>query len=103
MYVSQPMSQSVHNENHLQWLYWWLAEALLAIPGQIVQGDKSPIRNEHHVQISVPNNDIICGFDNFHQWTTVVPRWKRLVVSMNEDLKTWTRQSAYILNTAVYS
>jgi hypothetical protein len=79
---------------------WWLAEALLTIPGQIVQGEKSSIRDEHHVQISVPNNDIIRSLDNFHQWTAVVPRWKRLVVSMNEDLKTWTRQSAHISNTA---
>lgn len=82
---------------------WWFAEALLAIPSQIVESDKCSICYEDHIQITVSDNDIIRSLDNFHQWTAVVPGRERFIVSMYEDLKSRTERSAYLSNMAKYS
>lgn len=62
-----------------------LAEALLAIPREIVESQQGGICDEDHVESSVADDDVVCRFDDFLKRAAVDARRQRRVAVVDKD------------------
>ena len=51
-------------EGDVEWVGRGLAEALRAVPGEVLQPEERAVRDEHHVQDAVADEHVVGGFDD---------------------------------------
>lgn len=63
---------------------WRGAEALLAIPREIVKGNESAVGDEDHIQQTMSDDDIVCRFDHPHERSVIHARWRRTITTTTD-------------------